>query len=381
MLRVTSLSKNRRQRFTELPPRGLDTLPDHWRNLLKRWARRGGDSRWETLKGDAGVGRLNLAQTLLDWLLDNGWVVLTEKFERAEWWPYRVQFQELAQLRKTLGIADSDAISGNWQTVRSTLPADTPLLDALDTLPPKTALTRADLATALGRWQLEQRSGTQRDFALFARGTTKAVTATEWAWLAVVTDLAAWGIERHTPLLLIAAPVTLQVPQGALNLAACADFFALTPATLAAAISANGTPARWHLVENRTSFERVARTRTADAGVIWLPGFPPVWWREAVTHLLTLSPAPAAIACDPDPAGISIAMQAGALWQAAKLDWHPWHMDITTLQSLPNHNPLNAWDSGRIAQLQQTPGLPDTLNALLDYMQQHKVKGEQEGIL
>ncbi|HJX57928.1 MAG TPA: hypothetical protein VJ325_04345, partial [Thiobacillus sp.] len=269
MLRVTSLSKSRRQRVAEQPPRGLDTLPDDWRKLLKRWVRRGGDSRWETLKGDAGVGRQTLAQALLDWLLDNGWVALTEKFERAEWWPYRVRFQEPATLRAALGIADTDATAANWQTLRDALPPDTPLLDALDALPPKTALARVDLATALTRWQLEQRSGTQRDFALFARGATKAVTSAEWAWLAIATDLAAWGIERHTPLLLVAAPVTLHLPQGVLDLAACADFCALTPATLATATSADSTPARWHQVENRTSFERVARTRAADTGVIW----------------------------------------------------------------------------------------------------------------
>jgi hypothetical protein len=381
MLRVTSLSKSRRQRVAEQPPRGLDTLPDDWRLLLKRWVRRGGDSRWETLKGAAGVGRQNLAQALLDWLLDNGWVVLTEKFERAEWWPYRVQFQESATLRASLGIADADAIYTNWQALRDALPPDTPLLDALDALPPKTALARADLATALTRWQLEQRNGTQRDFALFARGTTKAVTSTEWAWLALATDLAEWGIERHTPLLLVAAPVTLHLPQGALNLAACTDFCALTPATLAAASTANGAPARWHLVENRTSFERVARTRAADAGVIWLPGFPPSWWREAVAHLLTLAPAPAAIACDPDPAGVAIALQAGALWQAAGLDWHHWHMDIATLKSLPDHSHLNAWDNALITQLQPTSNLPVTLAALLEYMQVYGIKGEQEGVL
>jgi hypothetical protein len=248
-------------------------------------------------------------------------------------------------------------------------------------LPPKTALTRVDLTTALARWQLEQRSGTQRDFAYFARGTTKAITPAEWAWLGDACDLGDWGIERHTPLLLIAAPTTLNLPHGDINLAACADFCAITPATLAAATSTDGKPVRWHLVENRTSFERIARTRTANAGVIWLPGFPPGWWREAVAHLLALAPAPAAIACDPDPAGVAIALQAGALWQTAGLDWEPWLMDIATLQSLACHSPLNAWDNSRIAQLQQLPDLPTALAALLGFMQEHKLKGEQEGIL
>lgn len=381
MLRVTRQSKTRRLRVSGQPPHGLDSLPDDWRQLLKRWVKRGGDSRWETLKGDAGVGQLNLAQSLLDWLVDNGWIQLSEKFERAEWWPYRVQFLEVAQLRISLGIVDADAAAAHWHTLRATLPPDTPLLDALDALPPKTALARADLAAALARWQFEQRSGTQRDFALFARGTTKAITPAEWTWLAEACDLAEWCIERHTPLLLIAAPLTLQLPHGTLNLATCADFCALTPATLAAATSADGAPACWHLVENRTSFERVARTRTAGAGVLWLPGFPPGWWRTAVTHLLALAPAPAAIACDPDPAGVAIAVQAGALWESARLNWQPWHMDIDSLQSLPNHSPLSAWDQTCIAQLRQTPGLPAPLAVLLDYMQNCNIKSEQEGIL
>lgn len=381
MLRVVTQSKTRRQRVSDQTPRGLDSLPDDWQQLLKRWVKRGGNSRWDTLRNDAGVGGQNLAQSLLDWLLDNGWIQLDDKFERAAWWPYRVRFLDAASLRAALGIVDADAAAAQWLALRSTLPPDAPLLDALDTLPPKTAFARADLVAALARWQFEQRSGTQRDFALFARGATKAVTATEWTWLGEAADLGEWGIERHTPLLLIAAPVELYFPHAVLNLAACVDFCALTPATLAAAQSANGAPERWHLVENRTSFERVARTCEANAGVIWLPGFPPSWWREAVAHLLTLAPAPAAIACDPDPAGVAIALQAGALWQAVGLDWQPWHMDIATLQSLPSHSSLNEWDSARIAQLQQTPGLPPTLDALLDYMQQHKVKGEQEGIL
>ncbi|HQT00016.1 MAG: hypothetical protein B7Y26_13395 [Hydrogenophilales bacterium 16-64-46] len=381
MLRVVVLSKTRRQRDSDQAPRGLDSLPDDRRQLLKRWIKRGGDSRWDTLRNDAGVGGQNLAQALLDWLLDNGWIQLDEKFERAAWWPYRVRFREPASLRAALGIVDADAAAAQWQAVRATLPPDTPLLDALDTLPPKAALARVGLATKLAQWQHEQRSGTERDFALFARNATKAISTAEWTWLGEATDLAEWGIERHTPLLLITAPITLQLPHAVLNLAACADFCALTPATLAAATTADGAPTRWQLVENRTSFERVARNREANAGVIWLPGFPPGWWRAAVAHLLALAPAPAAIACDPDPAGVAIALQAGALWQTAGLDWQPWHMDIATLQSLAGHGALNAWDSARIAQLRQTPDLPAPFAALLDYMQQHNIKGEQEGAL
>ena len=117
-------------------------------------------------------------------------------------------------------------------------------------------------------------------------------------------DLAEFGIERHTPLLLIAAPLTLTLTHGQLDLAASPDFAALTPATMQAVTATSGTVSRWQLVENRTSFERVAKKREPDVGVIWLPGYPPSWWRTAVGQLLDLAPAPARIACDPDPAGM-----------------------------------------------------------------------------
>ncbi|MEW6253916.1 MAG: hypothetical protein AB1716_24995, partial [Planctomycetota bacterium] len=197
MLRVVVQSKTRRQRIADQPPRGLDSLPDDWRQLLKRWVRRGGDSRWDTLRNDAGVGGQSRAQALLDWLLENGWIRLDEKFERAAWWPYRVRFLDPAALSAALGIVDADAAAAQWLALRSSLPPESPLLDALDTLPPRTALARADLVAALARWQEEARSGTQRDFALFARGATKAVSAAEWAWLGEAADLGAWGIERH----------------------------------------------------------------------------------------------------------------------------------------------------------------------------------------
>lgn len=380
MLRVTSLSKSRRQRVAEQPPRGLDTLPDDWRQLLKRWVRRGGDSRWETLKGDAGVGRQTLAQALLDWLLDNGWVALIEKFERAEWWPHRVRFQEPATLRAALGLADADATAASWQTLRDALPPDTPLLDALDALPPKTALARADLATALDRWQLEQRSGTQRDFALFARGATKAVTPAEWAWLATEIDLAEFGIERHTPTLLLASSMTLQFEAGQWPLAAAADFVALTPATLLGVTCISHAPAEWLLVENRTSFEREARARKADTAVVWLPGHPPGWWRDAMRRLLERAPAPARISCDPDPAGIEIALAARQPWEDAGLAWTPWKMDAASLAALPARQPLNEWDRSRIDSLRKQEALPEAFLGLLAEMEQRGEKGEQEGL-
>lgn len=375
----------RRRRFSAHLPQQLGTIPQEWRDLLSKWVRRGGNSRWETLARDAGNNRVALADQLREWLLREGWAAVIEQRKHGGWWPHSVELRKLPHLRASLGIRDKESDALRWQTARSELggllcDALSPVLLVLDDLPMQRALARQDLVAALQRWLDAQRSGTRRDFALYARGSTKAITDAEWNWLNEAIDLAELGIEGHTPLLLLAAPITLQMPAGTMNLDACVHFAALTPATLSTALSACGTPRRWQLVENRTSFERVARTRAPDTGVIWLPGFPPAWWREAVTQLLALAPAPAEIACDPDPAGIAIALQAGALWEAARLDWQPWYMDIATLQRLPAQNPLNAWDQMRIAQLTQCV-LPNALSELLVYMNEHNVKGEQEGIL
>jgi hypothetical protein len=243
------------------------------------------------------------------------------------------------------------------------------------------ALARHDLIAALQRWQDAQQSGTRRDFALYARDDTKGLSESEWNWLEQTLDMAEFRIERHTPLLLLSAPLTLSMPRGQIDLTSCTDFAALTPDTLQTVTTASGTINRWQLVENRTSFERVARLREHDVGVIWLPGFPPNWWYKAVRHLLDLAPAPAHIACDPDPAGIAIALKAAELWRERDIAWLPWKMSATDLAALRARKPLTDVDKLQLTVLRQLPTLPTQLNELLEWMLKHGEKGEQEGYL
>lgn len=376
----------RRKRYREHPPQQLELIPGEWRELLARWVRRGGNSRWETLRNDAGVTGTQLAQSLLDWLLRAGWAAAVEQRSHGGWWPQSVELRNLPQLRATLGIGDKEQDAQRWQAVRTALQNQcgsslVPALLALDELPVHRAVARHDLVSALQRWQDAQQSGTRRDFALFARDDTKGVSDAEWNWLEQTLDLSEFHIERHTPLLLLSAPLALTLPHGQLDLANCPDFAALTPETLQAATAASGTVKRWQLVENRTSFERVARLRAADAGVIWLPGFPPGWWLTAVGKILSLAPAPAHIACDPDPAGIAIALKAAELWRERKLDWQPWKMSATDLAALRVRKPLTEGDKLQLAALRQEPTLPASLAELAAWMQEHGEKGEQEGYL
>ena len=377
----------RRRRFRAEIAIQLELMPAEWRELLARWVRRGGNSRWETLLKDAGTANLALADSLREWLLRQGWAIVIEERKHGDWWPQSVELRNLPILRAALGISDKEHDAQRWQTLRADLHQRctaqelTPVLLALDELPVSRALSRYELIASLQRWQDEQRSGTRRDFAWFARNDTKGLSEAEWNWLEQNLDLAEFRIERHTPLLLLAAPLVLISPQGQFDLSACADFAALTPATLQTMTGAAGCITRWQLVENRTSFERVARQRNADAGVIWLPGYPPTWWLSAVGRLLDLAPAPAHIACDPDPAGIAIALHSSVLWHARNLAWQPWRMAASDLAALRTRKPLTEGDYQQLATLQQDSKLPAALIDLLKWMLEHGEKGEQEGYL
>lgn len=376
----------RRKLYSEHLPQQLGQIPGEWRELLARWVRRGGNSRWETLRNDAGVTGIQMAQSLLDWLLREGWAVVVEQHQHGGWWPQSLELRNLPLLRAALGINDKAQDAQRWQTAREDMKAlcDSslaPALLALDELPIHRALARHDLIAALQRWKDAQKSGTRRDFALAARDDTKGVSESEWNWLEQTLDLAEFRIERHTPLLLLSASLTLTLPHCPLNLSCHPDFAALTPATLQDTTAVSGSIRYWQLVENRTSFERVARQRDHDVGVIWLPGFPPSWWCTSVSRLLDLAPAPAHLACDPDPSGIAIALKAAELWRERNLTWLPWKMEATDLAALHVRKPLTESDRLQLVTLQQESMLPAPFLELIEWMLEHDEKGEQEGYL
>ncbi len=377
----------KRRRISGVSPASLATLPAEWRELLVQWIRRGGNSRWETLIKDAGIARKALAEQLLDWLILHGWASVDEERKHGDWWPYRVELRELKALRIQLGLPDMDDIAAQWQNLRAELQAHAQhneyllaALSALDTMPASRAVTRATLVQSLLAWSADARVGTYRDFSLYARAATKEISKTEWDWLDAHFDLAEFNIEQHTPLLLISADLSLQTASGEIQLQASPDFAALTPVTVKSVQGVNGNVTTWILVENRTSFERVVRNRQANAGVIWLPGYPPSWWKEAVMHLIKMAPAPARIACDPDPAGIAIALSAMALWCAAGQAAVAWKMGIDELKSLTHKKLLSDFDQQQLAGLVKQD-LPAELRVLAEYMLLSQQKGEQEGYL
>ncbi len=381
---ASTLRGRRLSRAFPAAPGKLSAWPQPWRQLLTEWLGQGSPRRkWATLLRIAGNSRFALAHELLAALLRGGWVELEEKREQGQWAPAWLRFLDGGALRAALGLPDREALALQWGE-QAARPLRDPRLQAahraLQQLPPQRALSRLALLHALDDWAEQRRFGTRRDFSLFARGHTKAVTSADWDWLEGCLDSAAFGVERHTPALWLRAPLTLYRGGARLDLAAVEDCIALTPDTVAHLTRIEGGIGCWRVLENRTSFERAARRYGAADGVLWLPGFAPEWWRAAVGRLLALCPAGALIACDPDPAGIEIALQSSALWQAAGLPWQPWGMDIATLAGLRERRPLSQDDRERLGRLMLQP-LPGTLQALARWMLAHGEKGEQEGAL
>lgn len=357
---VVATGRNRRRRQANVASAPVDVWPPAWRELAARWLRRdAARAKWETLLAAGGGAGFETAHDLLTALLDGGWIAIDEAWRAGRWQAIRVEFIDPPALRHALGIPEPGARKAAQETART------------------------ELLASLERWMKDEERPTQatrRDFAQYARGDTKGITPTEWEWLEAQADLAACGIGNHTPLLCIAAPVTLSGPRGRIDLNAAPDFLGLSPATLETFPHAESAARQWTLVENRTSFERLARARQPGEGVIWLPGFPPGWWQAAVARLLVLAPAPARIACDPDPAGIDIALTAGRLWQTAGLDWQAWRMHPTDLADLPWKKPLTERDRERLAAL-LAADLPGSLRELAKAMRVGDIKGEQEGFL
>lgn len=386
----SSLRGKRLRRAFDRPAPLIDTWPAAWRGLLAEWVRRADTDkpiRCDSLLARAGAERTNAALQLFAHLLAEGLVEVEERRDpqRRDWQPHSLRFVDPVALRTALDLPEPDARQRQWAEARNAalaLPQLATACSALDTQPPKTALERLELLLALQRWHDAGRArgqSTRRDFAYFARSDTKKITDTEWRWLTDTVDLASFGIAAHAPLLLISADLMLSGPAGAFTLGALPGFVGLPPQAIHAITHISPAPNLWRVVENRSAFEKAAATRATNEAVLWLPGYPPGWWLEAAGHLLGLAAAPLAIACDPDPDGIAIALRAARLWEAAGQPWTPWHMRAEDLTTLAHRRALSDRDRALLATL-QTTSLPTQLQDLVATMLALGEKGEQESL-
>jgi len=390
--------------MTELVPlgrhrrlRGTTRAPDSWpawrtaeRELLQIWARDPAPKRrWSTLQQLAGTHRLELAEALLDSLVAQGIAQIREQFRDARWWPQQLQWLDLPALQRELGLRSESERAAERELLRSSLHAigeQQPLLrvatqSLLDSvsLPLPVLQARTSLLQGLLSWCAEQRRGMRQDFALHARPHTKAISDAEWQWLTQTLDLGTVGIERFAPLLWLAAEMSLQWDHGRIDTAVL-PFVGLPSEPFARLRNVDPPPSHYWLIENRASFERQANQRAEGTCVLWLPGRPTQAWQASVATLLACAPAPARISADADPAGIEIALTAGALWDRAQLEWSPWCMEPKRLRSSKTL-PLNDYDRQTLARLQEQSGIPVALQDLISAIQVDGHKAEQEGWL
>lgn len=325
-----------------------------------------GDTRtWLTIERIAGVSRTQLLRELIDHLLIVGLVVVTDqKLRAADWAPIRVEFTDIGRVRELAGLPDLAARARNATTARSyqgrTIPVCR-LAVHLHEMRDDVTVRRGALLESLDAWIESGRSGTRYDFALFATGRTKGIPRSDWDWLVTESALESASIVDHEPILRVAGRWTVYLKDDArMDIGRPPAPGGLAPATLAGA-RAMSPVARWVVIENRTVFDRASRIES-DTAVLWTPGYSPEWWLRAVQRLVALAPAPLCIACDPDPAGIAIALRASAPWRERGLPWSTAGMAEAHLRTL-SRIPLSDADLRILASIPMS-GLDPTLTDL-----------------
>jgi len=313
------------------------------------------------------------------YLLREGWVELTEKRQGSIWTITAVHWMDADALRFALGLPRRDAKIEARAHALAKRPSDSRfyrLHDSLSSLSIGTLSRRARIIEKLGEWAAVERSGSRNTFSQMALDDTHAMTSADWHWLEKYIDLESIGIYRHTPAVWLAGPLCLISNSGQLDIGAVPDMIALTPQTIFAIERIQSTAKAWLLVENRTSFEDVARRLGSEWIVVWMPGYVPDWWLAAIGHIQSLFTRHAFIAADPDPAGIEIASRAGQIWGA---DWIPWAMSPEALNATGRGKLLSEQDYVKLAAMDYTV-LHPTLASLAAALSERGRKGEQEAL-
>lgn len=380
-----TLRGKRRKRSFVSPPRPLGHLSEDQRDIIRKWI--GGTSarkKWDNLQGSCSFSQPLLAETLLALLVEAGWVETEEHRSPRGWKIVWVEFLCLETLREHLGLVNRE--KQKEQVARLDGLFAHPLVQkayaSMEGVADAVRLKRHDLLTALDAWVSEERSGTRRDFALAARGDTKGISTAEWDWLEAVLPLEELGVSRHSPLLKLRLPGEIVLPTGRLDGRALSGFVGIQPEDVRRATAISGLPEGvvWRVVENHTTFEKTVELYRDEAIVVWVPGFAPSWWIGAVEHFLRLAPAPLVIGCDPDPAGVSIALQVTKLWERAGLPWGQAGMTPEAVKKAPAKKELKDSDRKTIECLLLRPDAKP-FTGFLQWMKEAGIKAEQEGIL
>lgn len=369
-------------------------LAEH-RDLLARWVRDDANRRTRSvLLQQGGIER---AELLCERLLRAGWIERRERLVGGHWQWDSITWRDLERLQHALGVSGKQQRLAERQAVmnaawtwfksadRATLAPELSedLESALQklsedrTLKHDSLVTRVSLVRSLAEWCDSGAQGLRRDFALKARGATKAVSEADWRWLDSCFDLEQLRISNFAPVLWVAGDASLQWEAGRMDLSAVC-IAGVSVSDILKLKGVNRAPSCYWLVENRASFERQAQSLAAGELLVWLPGRPSVLWMEAMAHLLRLAPAFARISADADPAGVDIACTAGALWETNQLTWEPYRMGVHELHSTGQRWTLNAHDLRLLEHLSERKNMRAELKDLCEAMKREGRKAEQE---
>jgi hypothetical protein len=409
----TYLRRDARDRRADTEvPQSLPLLGATQRQALKRWAsKERAVCRRLTLLKEAEPATIEEAEILRERLLAEGWIECREQLTGGSWQWDSLRWRDLPRLQALLGIQNPEARERQREDALAQAAAwlaqqgvavEPDVLDALQAalaalqsdraLPLASCLARLDLLKALADWQSAGLEGSQRDFALHAKGETKALSVAEWRWLGQTFDLERLRISPFAPMLAVSGPIELHWDERRLDLSAL-HFAQLPLSDLLRATRISGAVQGWWLIENRASFERQARlarevtaqatgqTEQAPRAIVWLPGRPSQAWLAAWSHALRLLPAPVAVSADADPAGVDIACTIGTCCEQVGVPWRPEQMGVAQLEAATQHWPLNDHDLVLLQRLLARPDLPAPLHALCVAMQREGRKAEQEGWL
>jgi len=382
---------NRRQRASrDSNYAAISYLSLEQKQLLRAWLKSDAQSRqWDALLKLAQAS-VETAYDLLEFLYSNGLVDVEETLAHTLWAPLKISWRDYEALCLSLGIVTRSREQLNylqeWEQSLASRWYDEKMQAAylaLRDISPKLGKSRLVLLTKLNQWCLDGRTGNRRVFSVFAFGQTKyQISDSAWNWLDENFNLSDCGIYPHTPLLFIAGDVRMHIDARILDVAASGHFVGLSGHTIERCHSIESGAQRYRLIENLTSFEyMVHNCASSEEIIIWLPGYAPGWWVEAVTRLLQLFPAAALISCDADPDGVQIACQAGRLWTEQNLTWQPDHMSVNHIRNSRHHLAMTEDDIALAQQLLETGQLPAALSELLVWCLTNHLKAEQENWL
>ena len=212
-----------------------------------------------------------------------------------------------------------------------------------------------------------------RSLSTEVAGDSKALEKVKSHLKTVLGELESFGVVEHSPFVFCRLPVIGTVGGRTLDLGACEDYISLTMRTARTFKPTASSIKKLMLVENLTSFERIAGEKGLSEkglGIVFSFGLSSGHVREFIKSLPP--PDEALIWCDLDPDGIEIALTAANWFE----NWRPVFMEKEYLLSSIT-KPLEDHDYAKLSSF-EGKRKASIFSSLISEMKRLGVKVEQE---